>query len=176
MSASEDFEFGPAMAALKPLQQRFVLAMASDPFGNGAKWARMAGYSDVKERCKVTAHRLLHSPAIEAAVLEVGQSMLTTVGPILAAHVILRAAADSKNKKQLRAAEMLANRVGLHEVQEVHVTKTDRTGAAMVARIKALAAKHGLDAERLLGGNLALPAPEPKEVNLVSRETGAGDA
>ena len=142
------------MAALTEQQRRFVLAMASDPFGSQADWARAAGYSDVKDGAKVRASNLIHSPAIEAAVFEVARSSMLTVGPILASQGLLRIAADPKHKRHAWALEKIANRVGLHEVQEVHVHRTDQTGAAMIERIKALAAKMGANPAVLLGSNV----------------------
>jgi phage terminase small subunit len=149
-----EVEFGPAMLALTEKQRRFVLAMAADPFGSASDWARLAGYADCGANPRVKAHLNLHSEAVQAAVLEYSRGMLNTIGPMLATTAMLRAAANTKNKNHLRAAEMIANRVGLHEVQEVHVRKTDQTGAAMVERLRALAKKHGLDADALIGGNV----------------------
>ncbi len=146
--------FGPAMAALTPKQRQFVLAMAADPFGNATKWAQAAGYSATSYgSLRVRAHVLMHDPKVEAAVLEVGRSMLNGVGPILAAHVMLRAAADPKNRYHLRAAEMLANRVGMHEVQELQVKRTTESAEEKVAKIKLLAAILGVDPASLLGTN-----------------------
>jgi len=158
--------FGPAMLALTELQRRFVLAMASDPLGSAADWAREAGYSDIKDGAKVRAHHLLKNPAVEAAVLEVGKQMLATVGPVLAAHGLIRMASNPKHKNHARAVEMLANRVGLHEVQEVHVHRTDQTGEAMIGRIKELAGRLGLDADKLIGGNAPGALIEAKAVEV----------
>lgn len=141
------------MAALSEKQRKFVLAMLADPYGNPTKWARAAGYADCGANARVKGHLNIHSPAVEAAVLEVSRSMMATVGPVLAAAGLIRMAGNPKHRNHARAVEMLANRVGLHEVQEVHVRKTDQTGDALMARIKALADKHGMDADRLLGVN-----------------------
>lgn len=152
---SDDGDYGPAMAALTERQRQFVLAMAADPFGNASKWARTAGYSTVKGGNRVQGHLLMHNAKIQEAVLEVGRGLLAGAGPILAAHAILRAARTPRGKGHMQAVQMLANRVGMAEVQQVHVRHTDQTGAAMVERIKALALKHGIDPGRLLGGVLS---------------------
>lgn len=141
------------MMALTEMQRKFVLAMASDPFGGAKKWAIAAGYSNVKDGAKVRGHELVHSPKIEAAVLEVGRSMISTVGPVLAAHAMLRVAANPKAKNHLRAVEMLANRVGLHEVQEINVRRTDLTGDALIERLRLLAGALGIDPASLVGAN-----------------------
>jgi len=72
---------------------------------------------------------------------------------------MLRVAQNPNHKHHLRACEMLANRVGLHERVEHQVTveHKDMTGAELEGRIKQLAAKFGLDARKLLG-------PPPFEV------------
>jgi hypothetical protein len=164
--------YGPAMRALTPLQRRFVLAMASDPFGNSARWARAAGYSNVKEGAKVRGHFLIHDARIEAAAFEVARARLDCEGPLLATAGLLRIARDRNHPKHARAVEMLANRVGLHEVQEVHVRRTDATGEGIVARIKALAADLGVDPAQLLGVNAAAPAPKLIELDPVEVPAG----
>lgn len=165
----DDLEsFGPAMRALTEKQRRYVLAMLANPFGNPTRWARDAGYSDVKEGAKVRAHFLAHNPAIERAVNEVARQWLTTRGPILGIAVMMRTAANPDHPKQLRAAEMLANRAGFHETTEhtVNVNHSDRTGVAMAERIRALAGVLGVDADRLLGLN----APVTEPVKLIEGE------
>jgi hypothetical protein len=146
---------GPAMRALTQMQRKFVLAMAADPFGNAARWARAAGYSDKSEAAKVQGHHLVHDPRIEAAAMEVARGTFQALGPLLATSVMLRAARNPKHPKQLRAAEMIANRVGLHEMTEhvVSVNHSDRTGEAMVERIKQLSQALGVDPAKLLGVN-----------------------
>src|SRR5438045_651247 len=137
----QDEEYGPAMRALTDRQRKFVLAMAADPFGSAAAWARAAEFSDKSQAAKVTGHRLKHDEKVQKAITELARTHLQTFGPMLATAGLLRIASDPKHKNHLRALEMLANRVGLHETTEHHVTveRTDRTGAAMVERIKELA-------------------------------------
>lgn len=148
-----DEEFGPAMRALTEKQRQFVLAMAASPFGTAADWAREAGYSDSGEACKVRGSELTHNPKVQAAVAEHGRSYLNAVGPIVAVTGMLKIAQDPKHKQHLQAIEMIANRVGLHEKVESHVTveHKDMTGEALAARIKQLGAKYGLDTSKLLG-------------------------
>jgi hypothetical protein len=155
--------WGPAMSDLTELQRRFVLAMASDPLGNPTQWARDAGYSDKSDAAKVTGHRLSHDQRIKIAINECARSTLDSVGPMLGIAVMLKIARDNTHPKQLAAAIALANRSGFHETTEhvMHVQHTDRTGAAMIERIKELAGELGLDAARLLGANAAVK-PEMK--------------
>jgi hypothetical protein len=143
---------GPAMQRLSPKQRAFVLSMAADPFGSAGDWARASGYSDVKDGARVRGCENLHSEAVQAAVFEVAKQLLWGVGPLLSARGLLDLASNPKGKGYQRAVEMLANRVGLHEVEEVVVHKTDETGEALVTRLKALSLKMGLDYDRLLQG------------------------
>jgi len=95
--------------------------------------------------------------------LEVGRSLLGTTGPIIASSVMLKIAADPGHPKQLRAAEAIANRVGLPEIQEVHVHRVDESLEAKIARIRHVAALLKIDVADLLGRNLAGEAKaEPK--------------
>lgn len=149
------------MRALSEMQRNYVLAQGADPFGNPTRWARKAGFSEAsKGALRVTAHRLAHDVRVQAAVMEFARGTLSAVGPILATSAMLRVAANPKHPKHLRAAEMLANRVGLHETTEhvVNVNHSDRTGAAMAERIKQMAGVLGIDPGQLLGVN-AGPAP-----------------
>jgi hypothetical protein len=152
---SPDFQWGPRMAALTPQQRRYVMAMASDPFGNPTQWARLAGYSDVKEAAKVRGHELSHNPEVEKAVQEFSKTALGTLGPMLATAGLLRIARSKSHPDHLKALLAIANRAGLHETTEhrVQVQHTDLTGQAIINRIAALAAKHGLDQAKLIGGN-----------------------
>lgn len=155
MFEDDAHSFGPAMRSLSPMQRAYVLAMASDPFGNPTRWARAAGYSDVKQGAKVRAHSLAHNPKIDAAVQEYARSGLTTLGPMLAAAGLIRIARNSNHKHHFKALESIADRVGLPKSTEHHVevAHTDRTGTAMAARIEALALRLGLDPAALLGVN-----------------------
>lgn len=151
--------YGPAMLALNEKQRLFVLAMAADPFGNPTKWARAAGYSDKSDGAKVRGFHLIHSPAVEEAVLEYARGQLNTLGPILATFGMLRIARNPRHPKHLKAIDMLANRVGLHETTEhrVIVNHTDKTGEGVMERIRLAAEKLGVDPSVLLGENVASP-------------------
>lgn len=150
-------QFGPAMLALTEKQRLFVIAMAADPFGNPTSWARAAGYSDVKEGAKVRGFHTIHNPAVEEAVLEYARGQLNTLGPLLATFGMLRIARNPKHPKHLKALDMVANRVGLHEIVEQRhfVERTDKTAEGAMARIKAAAALLGVDPSVLLGENVA---------------------
>lgn len=145
------------MAALTPLQRRYVLAMACDPFGTPSEWAAAAGYKVTPNgNERVQGHYLAHNPKIEKAIFEVSRSMMDREGPILAAAGLIRIARDKDHPKNLQALDSLADRVGLPRTTEhrVDVNHTDRSGSALMKRLEVLAAKYGLDAAMLLAGNV----------------------
>jgi phage terminase small subunit len=133
--------------------------MTNDPFGDAAKWARAAGYSDHKEGAKVRGFEALHNPKVEAAALELGRQMLSTAGPVVAAAALLRAARNPNHPQHIKAAELIANRVGLHEVRELRVQKVEEPVEVKAEKIKALARMLRIDPATLLGGE---PEPEMK--------------
>jgi phage terminase small subunit len=145
---------GPAMEALTPLQRGFVLAMLADPLATPTEWARAAGY-DQDGSDRVAGHRLSRNPKIEAAATELARAHLNTFGPVLGIGVMMMIARNSEHRDQLKAAAMLANRSGFHEKTEaiMSVMHSDRRGAALEGRIRALAETLGVDADRLLGTN-----------------------
>lgn len=151
------------MQALTPMQRGYVLAMLSNPFGSARQWALAAGYSDVKDGAKVRAFELQHNPKIEAAANEVARRAMGGRGAILGVAVTMRIAADPKHPKQLRAAEMLMNRVGLHEKTE-HVVNVAHTlnSDDLVGRIEKAAKALGVDPKVLLGENAAPKLIEAK--------------
>lgn len=150
-----EIEYGPAMRALSPMRQKFVLAMLANPFGSRRQWAIDAGYSNVKDGAKVRAHEVWQDPLIQPAALEVSRAMLGALGPVLATAGLLKVAANPKHPQYVKALELVANRVGLQEKQEIEVTHRDLTGDALLHRLHALAGRLGLDAQRLLGENIS---------------------
>src|SRR5262249_4531612 len=159
MEGIEIERFGPKMSALKDRERRYVLAMLSDPLGNPTVWARAAGYSDHKHRCKVYGHYLCRDERIKEAAQEEARRHLDTIGPILGIGVMMQIARTKGHKSQLAAAQALADRAGFHAKSEhnVNVVQTDLTGSAMMKRIEDLARSLGVDAGKLLGTNAVEP-------------------
>jgi phage terminase small subunit len=168
-------DFGPAMRGLTELQQKFVLAMFSSPLSNATRWVKLAGFTAANGNvARVTAHRLMHDPKIAAAVQEFAGQHLSVVGPALSLGVMMKIARTRGHKDQFKAAAAIANRSGFHETTEHRVTvdHRDQTGDAVIERIKAAAAKLGVDPAVLLGQNAAVPM---KLIEGVSRETEQQD-
>jgi phage terminase small subunit len=160
------------MARLTELQRNYIKAQASAPFANPTVWCRMAGYSGKHHKAAaVQALRLKHDPRIEAAAHEYAAHMMHRDGPVLAVSVMMRIARNDKHPRQLHAAEAIADRIGLHRLSEhrVMVEHRDETTEAMVARIRELAAKLGMDAEALLGANMKDVSPKQIEGKVVDK-------
>lgn len=159
------------MRALNEKQRRFVIAMMTEPFKSAAHWARVAGYSDVKQGAKVRAHQQLNNPLIEAAVAEVARSTMNIIGPVLATQGLIRIARNQSHPKHHWALEKLANRTGFHETTEHKVT-VDHMGSAedVADRIRKAAAILGVDPATLLGANA--PAPPMKVIEHKAEEAG----
>ena len=157
MSDQPEYDWGPAMAALTDKQRMYVLAMASDPFGNPTQWAKAAGYSDVKEGAKVRGHELSHHPGVDAAIKEYSRQALGTLGPMMATAGLLRIAEKPDHPDHFKALLAIANRVGMNETTEHHVMvqHMDLRGDALLEKIRGLALKHGLDASKLIGINVS---------------------
>lgn len=156
MSDSEDY--GPAMAALNEKQRAFVIAMLEVPGCSHAKAARIAGYSDVKDGAKVRGHYCAHNPAVQAALREEAGKRLNGLS-VIAANVMMDVMLDSNTapKDKLKAAAAVLDRTGFAAAQNINVNKTitDQSGKAIMARIRSLAEKLGLDERRLLGAPAA---------------------
>lgn len=125
------------MQALTDKQRLFVLAMLTEPTGNAAKWARMAGYSDTKEGAKVRGHEVIHNPKVRAAAFEVARGQLDARGPIVAVEGLLRIAQRPSHKKHIVALLAVLDRVGMPATTEHRVTvdRADRSQLGVEKRI-----------------------------------------
>ena len=148
--------YGPKMQALTERQREFVHAMLEHPGASARQWAEMAGYRGGPEVLKVSGCRLRHDPAIMEACAEVVESCFKGAGA-LAIRALINIVEDPNHRWHFQACVALADRAGYAPIarQEIKVEHRDESGAAMMARIRELAAKHGLDAEKLLSGNAA---------------------
>jgi phage terminase small subunit len=160
---SEEASLGPRMRALSDRQRRFVRAAMEFPTGKGWQIAKAAGYSAKSHGyLRLAAHRLFHDEAIIAAMHEEAGKRLRS-SAVLGASVLAKIARTDGHRDQLKAAEALLNRVGLHERTEhfVNVNHSDTTSRAMFERIKELAGALGVDPAALLGPNAPV---EPMKV------------
>lgn len=151
-------KLGPAMQALTPMQRLFVDELLSAGDDNHTRAARAAGYSDKSNGCTVVGHRLAHDEKILIAIREEGERRIGS-SVAMATSVVADIARTQGHRQQLKAAEMILNRAGLHARTEhnvnVHHRKTD--DASLTAEISALCKTLGIDPKKLLGGQAPLP-------------------
>jgi hypothetical protein len=155
----DEDRLGPAMLRLSKRRRAFVVAALEMPCATQAQVARAAGFGTPTSSdnvMKVRGCQLMHSEKIIAALHEEASKRLRS-STVLGAAVLVEIAKDPSHKDRLRAAEMLLNRTGFHELHERKLTveHRDLTGAELTARITELAHRLGVDPSRLLGQNLA---------------------
>ena len=152
---SDEFDFGPAMQALTPKRRAFVRAYLDNPSANMSVLAKVAGYVDSGNGAiRVAGHRLIHNEKILAAITEETSRRFRS-GAAIGYSIVEKIALNDEHPQQLKAAVALLDRGGFQVVSQQHVTveKHDLTGNALLERIRQLADKHGLDPQKLIGGN-----------------------
>lgn len=161
LARTDDHDYGPAMSALNELQRRFVDAMliTGGQAGRYSEAARMAGYTGNPDSLKVTAHRLAHSPKVQAAIREEAERRVHS-GAILGASVLIEIAQDSQHKDRFKAATRLLDMAGLI-VTTQHKVTVEHTGddAEKIRSVIAMAKAMGMDPRKLLG-NAGVTAEE----------------
>jgi phage terminase small subunit len=148
-----DAHLGPAMRALTPLQQQFVMALIQSGCSQ-TKAAELAGYKGGPDVWKVRGYELAHDPRVQRAMHEEALKRIRSTAP-MAIRVLETLAGNAKVKPEtrLKAATELLNRSGLHPTSE-HIVTVDRPEMdqrELVRRIAALAKEQGLDPIKLLG-------------------------
>jgi len=149
-------EFGPAMSALTEPQRSFVLHYCDSGGINAAEAARRAGYGNDTKSQAVTASRMLRLPRILAALREVADHRLKA-GAIMAASAIVEIAGDAMHRDRFKAATELLNRAGLvvEGVSRV-IVEDHRTPEEIERRIRDLAERLGIDANKMLGQSMVI--------------------
>lgn len=143
---------GPALEALPPMQQAFVLALVT--LGcTQSKAAEIAGYQGGPNTFKSKGWALAHDPRVQAAILEQSQKLIRAHAPMALNVVVdLARSANIDPRVRLKAALELLNRSGLHAQTEHKLTvehhKSDRE---QMERVVMLAKQLGMDPMKLLG-------------------------
>jgi Terminase small subunit len=154
-----EYELGPAMKALTPRQQAFVMAcMNMGVEVNYSQAARLAGYSDPgldSSTVRVAAHNLIHDARIQAAIHEQGRKKLKAA-TLEATSFLVEVVQDIKGKYEvkdrLRAANSILDRGGLHALSEHQVTVTNiKSREEKLLEVAKLAKMLGRDPKELLG-------------------------
>lgn len=150
-------DYGPAMKALRGRQRAFVLSMLETGKSDNSFHARNAGYTGNDQSIWATAYRLAHDPKVQAAIHEEAERRLKG-SAILATSTVVKLLDSNDQKIQLRAAEMIFNRVGLHATTEHKVTvehiEDDKT---LLDKARRLAGELGIDISKMVGHSHETP-------------------
>lgn len=147
-----DARLGPAMSALSPRMQQFVLALIQTGCSQ-AKAAELAGYQGGPKTWKAMGWRLAHDSRVQAAIHEEAAKLIRS-SSVMAIGVIQDIAKDPTvdAKDRLKAALAILDRSGLHAHSEHKVTVEHHPNQEeMLLRIKEMAGRLGLDPVKLLG-------------------------
>jgi phage terminase small subunit len=163
-------EYGPAMARLGAMQQKFVEAymeMGGRP-SRATDAALQAGYANKnKNALSATASRLITNPRVIAAIREEAD-LRVRAGAILGASVLIQIAEDPTHKQQFKAAVELLNRADLIVASKHEVTVDDKRPDKdeLVGRVNDLAERLGIDP------NILLSKQSPKLIDVTPEEAG----
>lgn len=148
-------ELGPKMLALRDdRERRFVWSMLYSP--NQTEAARLAGYSDAGDGCKVRGCILMQRQDILAALHEVGWKRLNGLA-LKSIHALEAIVDDKTHPKHLHAVLATLDRTGFaamteHKVTVEHTTNNEK----MLGLARRLAAELGIDEAKLIGVNRAV--------------------
>lgn len=148
---------GPAMLACNPAQRRFAVAAVMFPLAKDWQIAKAAGYADRSHgSLRVTAHRLFHDERVLAAIRECADKEVRS-GAMLGIATIKKIVRSDGHRDQFKAAALMAglNRFTVDQNVNINQNVTDNSGKAIMERIRALANKHGLPIQALLGATSA---------------------
>jgi hypothetical protein len=156
-------QWGPAMAALpNDRWRRFVVAIYDEEAPRKGKglwpWAaERAGFTFKNAAVAgINAQRLLHDPRLKKACAEYSRTVLRSLSPVTI-KAVRELLENPKSRHHAKAIDAVLNRTDPlpHPSTTINIDQSVRvemSGDQLVDRIKELCAKHGLDADALLGG------------------------
>jgi hypothetical protein len=157
--------WGPKMATLPNDKWRaFVVALYDEQAprkGHGLlMWAyERAGFKSTnKKSISVMAWKMQQDPRIRAAAAEYSRTILRALSPVTI-HAVRELLANPKSKHHAKAIEAVLSRSDPLPKPETHVHIDQSTTVTMnidqmIARIRELGTKHGMDVDALLGGRM----------------------
>ena len=144
-------EFGPAMRALpNDRWRKFARALASGPQGHGklVRAYRSSGFHAAPRNAAREAHTdVPGDDRVIAAVAEEVEEVPPRWSP-RGGLCLVRHGSRSQAPRSCAGCCHGARSRSIRPRRQIHVVKTDMTGAAMIERIKELAKVLGIDAER----------------------------
>ena len=148
--AVADVRYGPAMHALTDRQRKYVeaLFLAPKSYGSGVFAVKLAGYGSAtssKASLASMAYQLNSDPKVQAAIAEMSQQYLTTLGPV-AVRAMKKVLGNDKHREFGRVLGILMDRVApansTHTVKVEHEASSSmRNTAEVFEKIMALAAR-----------------------------------
>jgi hypothetical protein len=155
-----DDQLGEKMLACTPKQRRFVMEMlfgpgGPDTYGATIRAARAAGYAaSSDDSLRVTAHQVLHSPRVQAALVECGFKLVKAES-IASWKTVIAIARDLTHRDCLKANIEVLNRAGfaIETVHHINVHKSTPemilvASEKVIERIQELAMQVGLDSAK----------------------------
>lgn len=161
-------ELGPAMRALDDRRRRFVWALMDQGISEYKRAAMAAGISE-PNYARTWGQTTAHSPKVQAAILEEARKRLAAAS-IMGASVLIKIAEDATAapRDRLKAVGMLFDRVGMHAKTEQIITERPLTPEEMLARIKLLSEKYGIDVSSVIApavdAEFVEVKPEPRNI------------
>jgi hypothetical protein len=142
----EDFQSGPAMAALpNDRWRRFVFTLVT----TGCNHARAAEIAGVPEgNTKQHGYLMVHDPRVQEAILEMCRVVTRVDAPMGLA--VLRGIAqnkDSSDRDRINAVKLLLDRSGLHSVSETTLNVVHKTEAQIDRELIQVLGELGVDEE-----------------------------
>jgi phage terminase small subunit len=160
--ASMEPKWGPKMAALpNDRWRRFVCEWLDRSQGGATGAARRAGFEGKPDTLYVTAYRLSHDSRIQEAIQEEARKRLNSMIP-LSLDALQEIVSDKEHKDRLGAVKSVLDRAGLHETKQIeHKHEFIANDPVMLERVRQLADRLGLPAEKLIGRSAAAAITAP---------------
>lgn len=144
-------ELGPAMRAITPQQQGFIVALVTCGASNATQAAMVAGYGGTDAATKVAAKYLMRNPRVLAALREESDKFIRSHA-LIGAKRIVEIALNPMHKDSYKASVELLNRADLIVRTEHKVVVEDnRTTADVISAICDMAKRNNIDPKTLLG-------------------------
>ncbi len=121
---------------------------------DASRAAELAGYSTQAEGHRVIAHRLLRMPKMLAAIRHEVETKVKAGAALAMSQLLHLAEHGAPDSVRLAASQAVLDRAGLlvSKTSSHHVVVEDRRSTAeLVARIREMAGRLGLDPKKLLG-------------------------
>ena len=148
---NDETGYGPAMLKLTINQRRFVLYLLDNIGCNWQAAYIAAGYSNTTSALAAGVNQLRHNPKIIAALAEMCRRRLDS-GSLAALNALDTIVNNPNHKSHFEAIRLVLALTGFQEVkqQKIEVDHNLVHPQEAIAKLKALAQRQGIPADRLL--------------------------